>query len=736
MSTATEPGTSEAETIEPVATPNSGRPRARAAVSALVTIALLVLLIVGLRIGLDGTHPAAAIVRALTLTGWMLAGLVVWRQDRMLAPVVLLGTAFGAAAAFGAALLAQQPPPVDTDPARTLEYLGGALMVATLLHAIVALPDGCLSSPLLRRIGAAIYLTCVAIGLGLLTQPVGRARVLAEIAGVAVVGVVALSAVYTLTRYHQLAAADRRTGQWIAAGAASAGILGVLVMLGAYLLRWPTDVLLGCFLATLPVPFAVASDATTLSGRSDRALVRALTWLGAVMVASAITILVVVGLGHQPAGHERQLLALGLLAGIIVLAIWEPVRRWVHARASAFTYGDRPPPDAALSTLSTRLNRSVPLGDLLHDLATVLEASQASAGAAIWTGQGRLLECSAASPERPGTTSDSPGPRRLRLSTTAHDALLDGHPRDESWVAANLPELLDAGQAHRVRLLPVTHQQALLGLVVVHRPANGDPFTEHDERILRDTTLQLGLALHNVRLDSTLTATLIELRNQANELRASRARLVSAANTERRRLERNLHDGAQQQLVGLAVNIGLARTLLEAEPASAAAVLEQVGHDVRSAIEELRSLARGIFPPLLADRGLGEAVTSAARRSPLPAHVTSSLDRRYSPDLEAAVYFCCLEALQNAAKHAPDASLRIELDDDGETLTFSISDDGPGFDAQRVTHGDGFVNMTDRLGALGGGIEVVSTPGEGTTVAGRVPVSDETARDAPPDAAG
>lgn len=732
MSAATEPGVIEAEPIEPDAMPNIGRPRARAVVSTFVTILFVVALATSLIIGLDGAHPVAAIVRALTLTGWAVAGLVVWRQGRMLAPVLLLGTAFGAAAALGAALLAQQPPPANPDLARTLEYLGGAVMVAVLLHAIVALPDGCLSSPLLRRIGAGIYLTCGTVGLVLLTQPPGRGRMLAEVAGVGVVGVVALSAVYTLTRYHQLAAADRRTGQWIAAGAACAGILAVFVVLGAYLLRWPTDAILGCLLATLPVPFAVASDATALSGRSDRALVRALTWLGAVMAASAITILVVVGLGHRPTGNERQLLALGLLAGVIVLATWEPVRHWVHTQASAFTYGDRPPPDAALSTLSTRLNRSVPLGDLLHDLAEVLEASQASAGAVIWTGQGRLLERSAASSAHPTPTEPPRTPSRLQVSTTAHDALLDGRARDEGWIATHLPEVLDPDSLQRARLLPVTHQQALLGLILVARPGNGDPFSESDERILHDITLQLGLALHNVRLDSTLTATLIELRNQANELRASRARLVSAANTERRRLERNLHDGAQQQLVGLAVKIGLARDLLERDQSAVPPVLVEMGHDVRGAIEELRNLARGIFPPLLADRGLGEAITSAARRSPLPVDVASSLARRFSPDLEAAVYFCCLEALQNAAKHAPDASVHITITADGETLTFTISDDGPGFDAPRVEHGDGFVNMTDRLGALGGGIEVASTPGAGTTVRGWVPVSEDPGQESPP----
>jgi len=204
------------------------------------------------------------------------------------------------------------------------------------------------------------------------------------------------------------------------------------------------------------------------------------------------------------------------------------------------------------------------------------------------------------------------------------------------------------------------------------------------------------------------------------ELRESRARILAAADDERRRIERDLHDGGQQRLVALRVRLELADETMRESPARARRMLRQLGAEVDAALDELRALAAGVYPSLLADRGLTDALRSAALRSPVPVSVALNGEDRYGQDVEAAVYFCCLEALQNVAKHAPDAhAVAISLERNGD-LRFSVSDDGPGFDAEVVGHG--LVNMRDRVAAVGGTLEIRTAPGAGTEVVGHVPV--------------
>ncbi|MGH8976038.1 MAG: histidine kinase, partial [Acidimicrobiia bacterium] len=205
---------------------------------------------------------------------------------------------------------------------------------------------------------------------------------------------------------------------------------------------------------------------------------------------------------------------------------------------------------------------------------------------------------------------------------------------------------------------------------------------------------------------------------QAEELRASRARIVATADAERRRIERNLHDGVQQHLVALAVNLRLARSGLSDDPEGSAAILDQLAGDVRTTIEDLRNLAHGIYPPLLRDSGLPAALQAAATRSPLPVAVLADGVGRHARELEAAIYFCCLEALQNAAKHAPGASVEVRLWEEAGELRFEVADDGPGFAPGGAKTGQGLVNMTDRIAAVGGVAGWESAPGRGTRVSG------------------
>jgi signal transduction histidine kinase len=223
-------------------------------------------------------------------------------------------------------------------------------------------------------------------------------------------------------------------------------------------------------------------------------------------------------------------------------------------------------------------------------------------------------------------------------------------------------------------------------------------------------------------LNRTLESRVAE---QTDELRASRSRVVSAADAERRRIERDLHDGAQQHLIGLAVHLRLARDLADSEPEKTREMLAALGDDVQETLEQVRDLAHGIYPPLLQDRGLGEALAAAAGRATIPTRVDAAHTGRYDPVVEATVYFCCLEALQNAAKHAGDGASAVVTvrEVDGELL-FEVVDDGAGFDASGARGGVGLTNMRDRVGAVGGTVRLESTVGRGTTLVGLIPLGD------------
>lgn len=246
--------------------------------------------------------------------------------------------------------------------------------------------------------------------------------------------------------------------------------------------------------------------------------------------------------------------------------------------------------------------------------------------------------------------------------------------------------------------------------------------TEFLQRRLIETQRE-ELARHNVQLDSALQASLDEVRRQAAELQASRARIVAAADAERRRIERNIHDGAQQRLVGVSVRMSLAVQVNDDDPAEARRMLDECQQELKEAIAELRSLAHGIYPPLLMEEGLAKALSVAASRAPLPTTVQAVSLPRYPEEVETAVYFCCMEALQSACKHAgQSATVTICVHHDESALVLEVTDDGAGFHPDEQAPGAGLVNMRDRLGTLGGSLRVESAPGRGTKVTGTLPV--------------
>ena len=265
----------------------------------------------------------------------------------------------------------------------------------------------------------------------------------------------------------------------------------------------------------------------------------------------------------------------------------------------------------------------------------------------------------------------------------------------------DLPEFPGMDHAFAVR-----HQDELLGALTVAVPPS-DPLTPSQEKLLHDLAAQAGLVLRNV--------TLVE------DLRASRQRIVAAQDERAKALERNLHDGAQQQLVALAVKVRLMESVIPKDPEKAIDMAREIGADAGDALENLRDLARGIYPPLLADKGLPAALEAQVRKAAVPTSVDSGGVGRYPPEVEAAVYFCSLEALQNVAKYAHASRASIKLTHVNGSLTFEVTDDGDGFDPISIGYGTGLQGMADRLDAVGGTLEVRSAPGEGTAVTGRVP---------------
>jgi len=401
---------------------------------------------------------------------------------------------------------------------------------------------------------------------------------------------------------------------------------------------------------------------------------------------TAVYVAIVVGIGTLIGSGSQPNLALSIVATAIVAVAFQPMRDRLQKVANRLVYGQRATPYEVLSGFSRRVAESVAATDVLPRMARVLAEGTGAVHADVWLRSGTVLSQAASWPEAAGPAEPS------------------------TMTGESLPRLPVADRAVEVR-----HQGELLGALTVRKRA-GDPLTPIEEKLLNDLAHQAGLVLKNV----SLTA---ELLRRLEDLRASRQRLVAAQDQERRRLERDLHDGAQQNLVALKIRLGLAESIAEKDPAQASGLFSQLKSDADEAMETLRDLARGIYPPLLADRGLVAALQGQARKAPVAVDVEADGIGRYAQDVEATVYFCCLEALQNIAKYAQATAATVTLRATTGCLSFAVRDNGAGFDPATVARGSGLQNMSDRLDALGGSLEVTSAPGGGTTVHGRLPVS-------------
>jgi signal transduction histidine kinase len=500
-----------------------------------------------------------------------------------------------------------------------------------------------------------------------------------------------LANVSLFLRYRAAGADERQQIRWFALAGLGLVIVAVSgVIVGSAVYHNNTVVFNPIFDVLTPVAFtglAISIGIAVLRYRLydiDVFLRQALVYGTLVVLISVVYFVTVVTVGSRVGQLPRNDPAAGVAVGAIVALAFQPVRRRLQRLANRLVYGKRATPYEVLSEFGRRMSTMVANEDLPLRTAQVLSEGVAADRATVWLRVGDELRQAASWP----TGGD--GPRALRLD--------DG----------DLPAITGVADA-----VPVRYQGELLGALAVTKR---EPMTATEHRLLSDLGQETGLVLKNARLTA-------ELVQRLEELQASRQRLVTAQDTERRRLERNLHDGAQQNLVALKLKIALAKNLAATDPQKAQSALDELTGEANEAIATLRELARGLYPPILAQEGLVAAVEAQARRTPLPVEVVGGPLPRYPQEMEASVYFCVLEALQNVVKHANATNATVCFETHPGRLVFSVSDNGRGVDPARIRAGSGMQNMRDRVEVLGGELRVESSPSTGTRVIGTIPVA-------------
>jgi signal transduction histidine kinase len=494
---------------------------------------------------------------------------------------------------------------------------------------------------------------------------------------VLLLGTFALAISSLFVRYRRGGEQERQQLKWL--------VIGVVLLLAVIVIQLLIPALQNSPLipfaaALLPIAIGIGILRYRLYD-IDLIINKALVYGGLAAVITAVYVLLVVGIGALIGSNQRFLLS--LVATALIALAFQPVRDRAQRVANRLVYGKRATPYEALSQFSEHLSATYSHEDILDRMARILAQGTGAERAEVWVRAGQQLVLASASPQAP--------------EPLTHLVIQNG----------TLPAM------HRGTVVPVSHGGDLLGALAVDKK-RGETMNTVEQKLVNDLAGQAGLVLKNVGLNRELLARL-------DELRASRQRLVTAQDEERRRIERDLHDGAQQHLIALKLRVGLAESA--AEPGSKTRpILAQLKRDADEAIDNLRELARGIYPPLLASDGLGPALQAPARRFAVPVELEVRDVARHPREVEAAIYFCCLEALQNVAKYAEASQVKLRVWMQESTVAFAVEDDGNGFEPATVARSSGLQNMRDRLEALGGSLEITSAPGHGTTIEGRVPV--------------
>jgi len=591
-------------------------------------------------------------------------------------------------------------------PAGALTFVAPGIVLPLALPTFLLLfPEGELLSRRWRLAVGTAALAAVVLTLGLLASP-STARLVDTPAWVAAVpgidGFVAVGAALTalatvagfaslVIRYRRAATEARQQVKWLMT------MLALMVVTSAIglpaSLAGPEPLWIAVALAILVdglgvligIPAATAIAVLTFGLYDVGVVVKKTIVYGLLVATFALCIGLLLFLLSPLALGATGNGAIGRIVtgAALVVLVFAATLGWLKKFARRAVFGRRATPYDVIAEFTERLGEAYSTDDVLPRTAEILRASTGADTARVWLRLGDEL--------RPAASSPSAAP--------------PAEPRRHA-VVGELPELPG-------RSFPVRHQGELLGAFTVEMPVS-EPLSATSERLAADLATQAGLVLRNVPLTEELKATI-------GELRASRQRIVSAQDERARKLERDLHDGAQQQLVALAVKLRLAERTADE---STRADLSQLQQDAHDALENLRDLARGIYPPLLADKGLAAAIRAQAGKAPVPVTVEADGVGRYMQEIEATVYFCCLEALQNVAKYSGATGATIRLAQSNGAVEFSVSDDGTGFDPATTKRGAGLANMRDRLEALGGLLEITSEPGAGTRLAGRVPAGD------------
>jgi signal transduction histidine kinase len=505
----------------------------------------------------------------------------------------------------------------------------------------------------------------------------------------AAVGVAAV-----VVRFTHSSGEERLQLKWFAAAA----LLVIITIIPSFLTDWLIFVLLASLaLLCLWVAVGIAVLKYRLGG-IDIVISKAVLYGSLAVFITAVYAGLVVGVGALAGGRDSPLVA--ALAAAVVAIAFQPVRQRAGRLANRVVYGRRATPYQVLSDFAQRIGVTYAAEDVLPQMAQIVAAGTGAERVVVWLRADDELRPEASSD---GSTAAPPPVDAPPVDAPPADAPpADRLPPDRLPVDGEaMPPVPGVDLS-----VPVLHQGELLGAILVRMPKD-EPLRPAGEQLVADVASQAGLVLSNAAL--------------VGDLRASRQRLVAAQDEARRRLERNIHDGAQQDLVALGIKIRLAGLTVDEDPAEAKEMLGELQADASGALENLRDLARGIYPPLLADLGLVAALNAQADKSPVPVTVDADGIGRFGQDTEAAVYFCCLEALQNIAKYARASSARICLRAQNGILRFTVSDDGAGYDARHTPLGSGQRNMADRLAALGGRLEVRSAPGQGTTITAQLP---------------
>ncbi|MGH9136190.1 MAG: sensor histidine kinase [Acidimicrobiales bacterium] len=487
--------------------------------------------------------------------------------------------------------------------------------------------------------------------------------VLTAVGGLTVLAAAVASLVALALRWRHADAAHRRQFQPVGLTAA----LLALVAVATYPWQqvWVPAVLLAFVALLVAYGLAVARyrlhDIEPFLGRAAVAAILS------VMVA-AVYAVVVIGVGGL-AGRPFDNVLLPIVAVAVVALLIEPARRRARRLVDRLLYRADTDRTEVLSRVAAHANTSATAADVLAEVTRLLVRSTGAERAEAW------LDTDPAAPAAAAGASDE--------------------------TAATLG-------------VEVAHQGERFGELRLYARAVTDLVADAPQ-LVADVAHALGVVLRNDQLTA-------QLRDQLDELQASRRRLVEAHDHGRRSLERDIHDGAQSRLIALRLRLGVARSLAGGhDDQRLAGELDDLGHEVDAAVRSLRDLARGLAPPILEQSGPAAALQAHSRGLPIPVEVTAHGPGRYRPAVEGAVYFCCLEAIQNAIRHSNASTVTVDLYGDGTTLWFSVCDDGTGFDPNLARSGTGLANIDDRVSALGGCTRITSTPGTGTSVRGEIP---------------